>query len=87
VFIWWWFVLVGLATISNVIYWLGIMFNHRARFMYVMRYLRVSDSVSPTGDDRFLVESFVQVRPSSFTQLTRLHRAPFDPTVCSCCAC
>jgi len=52
-FLWWWFLLVAVLTILNLIYWLAVSFNPNSRRRFVARYLLARNVIkSPPSPER-----------------------------------
>ena len=78
IFLWWWFVIVLVSTVVNLFFWISVTVSERARYMFIMKYLRVTDSV--THDERHIVESFVHVCNVSTNITLKVHSSGFPPT-------
>lgn len=72
-FLWWWFLLVAILTILNLIYWLSVSFSPSSRRRFVARYLWIRDVVKPPPELEYQadVRSFVDgyLKPDGVTML------------------
>lgn len=56
-FLWWWFMLVAIFTVVNLLSWLWNLVGPRER-TFIMRYLRVTENLQDT--DKKLVDKFIR---------------------------
>ncbi|KAK0425045.1 hypothetical protein QR680_009002 [Steinernema hermaphroditum] len=58
-FLWWWFLVVALVTVGNLIYWLAMSFSASQQESFVMQYLRAQNVLDNSPGEKQATAKFV----------------------------
>ena len=60
IFLWWWYLIVAVCSAISLIQWLFSTINKAEHRNFIIRYLRVTDAIGDTDNERAEVDKFVR---------------------------